>query len=111
MNSFHTQAYRYNLSVLQQFGVGNFPLEKYIVNVEKHMSPPSYLANHSEYSISNGLPVSDPEAKKITINDVMNSENWPPCDNFHLDESQYAAFQAALTNQFTVIQGPPGNLK
>lgn len=101
------QAYRHNLKVLQKFGEGNFPLSKYIVDVNKDISPPSYLANGTVYEISNGLPESDPEAETFSV-DVLNKDEWPPREEFHLDESQYEAFRAALTKQMVVIQGPPG---
>lgn len=105
---FPYQAYRHNLKVLQDFGVDNFPLEKYIVNVDKIISPPSYLSEDSCYIISNGLPNTDPEAKVSPVD--MLSARWPPREDFNLDESQYEAFRAALTKQMVVIQGPPGKL-
>lgn len=103
----HLQAYRHNLKVLQEFGTENFPLEKYIVSVDKDITPPSYLTNDSAYVISNGLPETDPEAK-MSLVEVMNDREWPPRADFNLDESQYDAFRAALTKQMVVIQGPPG---
>lgn len=103
----YLQAYRHNLKVLQEFGAENFPLEKYIVSVDKDIAPPSYLSNDSEYVISNGLPETDPDAK-MSLVEVMHNQRWPPREDFNLDESQYAAFRAALTKQMVVIQGPPG---
>lgn len=97
------------MNVLQGFGNGNFPLEKYIVNVDKDISPPSYLTNDSIYTISNGLPHDDPEAK-ISPVEMLSNQQWPPREDFKLDESQYEAFRAALTKQMVVIQGPPGKL-
>lgn len=93
--------------MLQSFGNENFPLEKYIVNVEKTISPPSYLTSDSVYLISNGLPETDPETKLLPI-DMLSNREWPPRQDFRLDESQYDAFRAALTKQMVVIQGPPG---
>lgn len=101
------QAYRHNLKVLQEFGKDNFPLEKYIVDVNKVISPPSYLNNQSVYVLSNGLPQTDPDAK-ISVVEVLSDHEWPPRDDFKLDESQFAAYRAALTKQMVVIQGPPG---
>ena len=96
--------------MLQGFDKDNFPLEKYIVNVDKDILPPSYLTsicNDSIYSISNGLPHTDPEAKVSRV-DILDKQQWPPHEDFNLDESQYEAFRAALTKQMVVIQGPPG---
>lgn len=101
------QAYRHNLKVMQGFGEGNFPLEKYIVAVDKIISPPTYLTDDSVYVIGNGLPEDDPKAK-ISVVDMLGSRQWPPRDDFNFDESQYEAFRAALTKQMVIIQGPPG---
>lgn len=95
--------------MLQEFGVGNFPLEKYIVNVDKDILPPSYLSDDCTYNISNGLPESEAEAEISTVK-IFSDKEWPACENFNLDESQYDAFRAALTKQLVVIQGPPGTL-
>lgn len=95
--------------MLQTFGKDNFPLEKYIVDVNKDISPPSYLTNGSAYIISNGLPDTDPETKTSLV-EIMSNQPWPPREDFNLDESQYEAFRAALTKQMVVIQGPPGKL-
>ncbi|KAJ6634627.1 NFX1-type zinc finger-containing protein 1, partial [Pseudolycoriella hygida] len=104
------EAYRHNLKVLQEFGKNNFPLEKYIVDVDKNISPPSYLTNETVYVISNGLPDNDPDAKMSAV-DVLSNRQWPPREDFKLDESQYEAFRAALTKQMVTIQGPPGTGK
>lgn len=103
------KVHSHNLKVLQKFGQENFPLEKYIVNVDKDISPPSYLTKDTVYRISNGLPVSHPEARTIQL-EVLNDQQWPPHDQFNLNESQYNGFRAALTKQLCVIQGPPGIL-
>lgn len=95
--------------MLQDFGKDNFPLAKYIVDVDKDISPPSYLHNASEYIISNGLLDSDPDVKWSLV-DMMSDQQWPPREDFKLDESQFEAFRAALTKQIVVIQGPPGKL-
>lgn len=96
------------MRVLQEFGKDNFPLDKYIVDVKKDISPPSYLTNDTVYRISNGFPDGDPQAKMSTVQILSNLE-WPPSDDFNLDESQFEAFRAALTKQMVIIQGPPGN--
>lgn len=38
------------------------------------------------------------------------SDQWPDRHLLGLDESQFAAFKAAITQQLAIIQGPPGNL-
>ncbi|KAF8778266.1 NFX1-type zinc finger-containing protein 1 [Argiope bruennichi] len=37
---------------------------------------------------------------------VLSSSFWPTCEDLNLDPSQYAALKAALTKEFTIIQGP-----
>lgn len=41
--------------------------------------------------------------------EILRESSWPSMDLFGMDPSQYAALKAALTKQFTLIQGPPGN--
>lgn len=83
-------------------------MEKYIVNVDKDISPPSYLNKNCDYKIPNGLSEADRKAN-ISVN-IMNDEHWPLCEELQFDCSQYDAFRAALTKQLVVIQGPPGDL-
>lgn len=40
----------------------------------------------------------------------ISSDQWPARQLLGLDESQFAAFKAAITQQLVIIQGPPGNL-
>ena len=103
------QAYRHNLKVLQEFGAENFPLKKYIVDVDKDISPPSYLTNESVYVIPNGSSETD-AVTEVSLVEVMNDQEWPSRGDLKLDESQYDAFRAALTKQMVVIQGPPGKM-
>lgn len=93
--------------MLQEFNADNFPLEKYIVDVEKVISAPSYLPMNKTYRLSNGLAATDPAAKSSLVK-MLSEQEWPPCTDFKLDESQFEAFRAALTKQMVIIQGPPG---
>lgn len=52
-------------------------------------------------------PIKASQCRSINI---LNDQLWPEKDLFGLDDSQYAALKAALTKQFVIIQGPPGNL-
>lgn len=96
--------------MLQKFGKDNFPLAKYIVEVNNNISHPTYVLEDTVYRISNGLPDSDPAALKSSVK-VLSKQEWPPCEDFKLDESQFEAFRAALTKQMVVIQGPPGKIE
>ncbi|XP_038070448.1 NFX1-type zinc finger-containing protein 1-like [Patiria miniata] len=42
---------------------------------------------------------------------ILKLETWPSAEELHLDESQKAALQTALTKEFAIIQGPPGTGK
>lgn len=107
-NSFDSilfQAYRHNLKVLQEFSQDNFPLERYIVDVNKEILPPSYVSDDTVFNIPNGL--TDEDAKICPVQ-ILNNREWPPHSDFNMDESQFEAFRAALTKQMVIIQGPPG---
>lgn len=92
------EAYRYNLKVLQELNGDNFPFKKYIVDLDGNILPPSYLTNNPNYTISNGLPASNPESKTFPIN-ILSEEAWPTPEDLHMDQSQYDAYFAALTKQ------------
>lgn len=97
------------MKVLQGFGPKNFPLEKYIVHVDRDISPPSHLVRNNVYRLSNGSSENDSKAETRTV-EMLNTQQWPPREFFNLDESQFEAFRAALTKQLVVIQGPPGKV-
>lgn len=103
-----TQIYRYNLEVLRKFNNTNFPLKKYIVDVDRDISPPSYISQNTMYRLSNGLPPSNPIAGSCKVQ-ILNKNSWQSHYDFGLNESQYKAFRAALTKQLVIIQGAPGN--
>lgn len=103
----YSQAYRHNLKVLQQFDKDNFPLKRYIVDVDEGILPPPYLTEDAVYQITNGLSANDSEA---IVSSIEILREWPPCSDLNMDESQYEAFRAALTKQLAIIQGPPGKI-
>lgn len=105
LNYHYPQAYRHNLKVLQEFGENNFPLAKYIVDVNKDISPPSYVMRHNLYRLSSGCF----EGLHSPVR-ILNEETWPSRHFFKFDEYQFDAFRAALTKQMVVIQGPPGKV-
>ncbi|KAJ9573473.1 hypothetical protein L9F63_009133, partial [Diploptera punctata] len=53
----------------------------------------------------------DNKLKKVKEFKVLDLQSWPSAKELGLDDSQYKAFQAALTREFVVIQGPPGTGK
>lgn len=90
--------------MLQQFNKDNFPFERYIVDLNKEILPPPYISEERVYDIS--VDLTGAESEKIPVQ-ILRKE-WPSCVDLNMDESQYEAFQAALTKQMVVIQGPPG---
>lgn len=94
--------------MLQSFSKTDFPLQKYIIDVENDILPPPYLNEQSKYTLHKHLP-SDFDEKLENVQ-ILNISDWPHRNYFILDESQFDAFRAALTKQLTIIQGPPGAL-
>lgn len=93
------EPYYHVLRALQIMDEEKFPLKRYIIDVEPDVHPPAYLTHMTEIECGryNFVP--------------LNPFNWPSAAQLGLDESQYRAFQAALTKEFCVIQGPPGTGK
>lgn len=86
------------LKALQAMDVNNFPLERYIINIDPTIRLPSYLTESTKYEIGNFDEV-----------ELTKPLSWPTAETLQLNDSQYAAFRAGLTNEFCIIQGPPGN--
>uniref|UniRef100_A0A2S2NW97 NFX1-type zinc finger-containing protein 1 n=2 Tax=Schizaphis graminum TaxID=13262 RepID=A0A2S2NW97_SCHGA len=96
------EPYKCAMQVLKNLNSNNFPMEKYIISACNKIENPNYLKS---------LPV-----KMFNINgessfNVLNDCEWPTREKIGLDEMQYKAFKAALTNELAVIQGPPGTGK
>lgn len=83
--------------MLQTFDDSNFPLQKYIIDVETVIGSPRYL--NPQLSLENA---NQPESIPIDV------PQWCDEDVMGLDEFQIEALKAAVTKQLAVIQGPPG---
>ncbi|KAI5644350.1 AAA domain-containing protein [Phthorimaea operculella] len=96
------------LHVLKALQDPKFPehiaMSKYIIQVDPKPQPPAYLTLDSIFKI-------DMEDSTKTKFRVLNPMTWPSRDELGLNQSQYAAFELALTHEFAVIQGPPGTGK
>ncbi|KAJ8946030.1 hypothetical protein NQ318_023279 [Aromia moschata] len=91
------EPYFHVLRALQRMCLYYFPMEKYIIYAEKVASPPNYLDEFVSYNVDGAelYPLS-----------------WPNgASHYGLNDSQQAAFRAALTQEIAVIQGPPGTGK
>ncbi|XP_071786066.1 NFX1-type zinc finger-containing protein 1-like [Asterias amurensis] len=116
------EAYRHVLLGLQRMNSDNFPFERYIVNVSSNVRSPKYLSE--DYSdvydlrplvVETDQVFQDEGLTETFINaafvSILDPQSWPTAEALHLDESQKAAVQAALTKEFAIIQGPPGTGK
>lgn len=90
------EPYYHVLNALQKINAKNFPMDRYIIRVEKEVSLPTYLLPNTKYTI---------DGNSVDMN------SWPDDLHFDLNVSQYTAFKAGLTREFALIQGPPGTGK
>ncbi|RWS26737.1 NFX1-type zinc finger-containing protein 1-like protein [Leptotrombidium deliense] len=112
MNYF--EAYRHNLRTLQLLDERSLPMQRYIVQMDTNeIRAPSYLNDDSTYDFSHFLPQPAHQEVRERMKgvNVLNLNQWPSCENFQMDNSQYDAFKEALTREMALIQGPPGTGK
>ncbi|KAG8321885.1 NFX1-type zinc finger-containing protein 1 [Homalodisca vitripennis] len=93
------EPYFHVLTSLKKMIMEEFPMEKYIVQVDPLPKIPIYIAeqNKATYQIFD---------EQVSILEP----SWPKMLS-SFNPSQYRAFQAALTSEFVAIQGPPGTGK
>nr|XP_053646669.1 NFX1-type zinc finger-containing protein 1-like [Cherax quadricarinatus] len=127
-------AYKHVLFALQGIIEDSFPMESFIVHVEPHMRPPSYLAQHAVYDLrvmqsASMMKESEASSKLFKhINKTTEEQNeylpqlqnvmvmselpyWPTENALGLDDSQRRALRSALVSKLSIIQGPPGTGK
>lgn len=93
------EPYYHVLKALQSMNERNFPMKQYIVDVQNNIVPPGYV---------NGNTVIHVDGRNVAL---LLHEYWPRAESLNLDDTQLAAFHAALTQQFAIVQGPPGTGK
>ncbi|XP_060534908.1 NFX1-type zinc finger-containing protein 1-like isoform X2 [Cylas formicarius] len=98
-SSVYFEPYYQVLGVLQRMNTSNFPMKKYIIDVTTDSSPPRYLLH------------GDPVLYEIENHSVCPLYIPRELNFYGLNESQLAAFNAALSREFCIIQGPPGTGK
>ncbi|XP_073443904.1 NFX1-type zinc finger-containing protein 1-like isoform X1 [Dendrobates tinctorius] len=126
------EAYRHVLEGLKEMVASEIPFQNYIVFCSTAMSPPLYVSqNPAGYSLEKliksdnstiqqyhnargssyrlGTPLLSIFLKKQF--NVLDSHTWPTKEELQLDQSQFKAFQMALTSELAIIQGPPGTGK
>ncbi|KAG9479348.1 hypothetical protein GDO78_012817 [Eleutherodactylus coqui] len=124
------EAYRHVLEGLKEMVASEIPFQNYIVLCHTAMSPPLYVSqnpagytleelikpeNSAQIEYSDGLPHSL-RAQLLNLHlkkqfNVLDDKTWPTKEQLQLDQSQFRAFQMALTSELSIIQGPPGTGK
>ncbi|XP_052747658.1 NFX1-type zinc finger-containing protein 1-like, partial [Galleria mellonella] len=116
------EPYYHVLNVLQSPTFAqHLAMQKYIVKAEPSTSPPEYVKNTTQYNIII-TKTDDGNHDLMSLDDntdrcldkkfiVLNKDTWPNAQELGFNNSQYEAFQLALTNEIAVIQGPPGTGK
>jgi hypothetical protein len=77
-------------------------------------SPPAYTKSIKEQVDFKVIMPMDRDKKygdDYGLADLLDTSSWPTAAQLGMDESQYAAFRAALTREISIIQGPPGTGK
>ena len=129
------ESYRHVLEGLQNYNENNLPFQRYLVECNSEVKPPVYLKtatnpdqildeaesfgvndreierDHSRKSSHGYYDLSDALECKAKLVSVLNLKKWPSPSVVNLNNSQYNAFKAALTQEFVAIQGPPGTGK
>uniref|UniRef100_A0AAV2M8G7 NFX1-type zinc finger-containing protein 1 n=1 Tax=Knipowitschia caucasica TaxID=637954 RepID=A0AAV2M8G7_KNICA len=103
------EAYRHVLEGLKEQKEDELPFKKYLVDCNPDVESPAYLRSNDTYDLSS---VAHPDFKtKVKPFHCLDSQAWPTMEELGLDESQFRAFQLALTKELAIIQGPPGTGK
>jgi hypothetical protein len=92
----------------------DFPMSKYIIYASVEKNPPEYMRAIKDQVDFKCIMPMDPDkeyASDYGLADLLDTSTWPSVAQSGMDESQYAAFRAALTREISIIQGPPGTGK
>ncbi|KAK7877831.1 hypothetical protein WMY93_031503 [Mugilogobius chulae] len=103
------EAYRHVLEGLQEQEEDELPFKKYLVDCNPDVEPPAYLHTDDTYNLS--FKAHPDLMTKVRSFHCLDEKNWPTKEELRLDESQFKAFQLALTKELAIIQGPPGTGK
>ncbi|KAG8191754.1 hypothetical protein JTE90_008817 [Oedothorax gibbosus] len=122
--SAYFEAYRHNLKALHELNEANLPMKQYIIETQKNTQKPLYLSESTTYDMRPLLFPLNSESVEDAMNslhtkisektknvNILDENCWPTAEELMLDPSQYAAFRAAITQEFAIIQGPPGTGK
>jgi len=106
------EAYKHTLEYLKTVDLEEFPMKKYIVDVRTAMVQPKRLVEKVKkggHQLNFGVLISDNSlSSKLRIKNMLNLSTWPSPEVLGLDESQHLALRQAMTQELSIIQGPPG---
>ncbi|XP_073534653.1 NFX1-type zinc finger-containing protein 1-like isoform X2 [Phyllobates terribilis] len=120
------EAYRHVLEGLKEMVESEIPFQNNIVFCNTTMYPPLYVSqNPSGYTLEKLIKPDNSTEKKYKSRthklrtslsgkkqfNVLDISTWPTKEELQLDQSQFRAFQMALTRELSIIQGPPGTGK
>lgn len=100
--------YEYTLNFLQHVDLDTFPMKKYIVDVVTQFDMAPNLLKNSVDRIDFSVLMDGVNAETIVRARPLEYGEWPSASDLNLDKSQYEGLQKALTQELTIIQGPPG---
>lgn len=100
--------YEFTLNYLQDLDLDEFPLKKYIVDVVTKADTVPNLLNDTVNRIDFSILMDSINDQTEVRARPLDFEQWPSANQLNLDESQYEGLQKALTQELTIIQGPPG---
>ncbi|QSZ36966.1 hypothetical protein DSL72_009058 [Monilinia vaccinii-corymbosi] len=112
------EAYRHVLVALQKLTTEESPyIEKYLVEMDKNISPPNHLRERPYYDLrsialssnENLSGLTDEEEEDLCHVDL--SKGFPNLPKSGMDDSQRAACHRMLTQSLAIVQGPPGTGK
>ncbi|NXC00851.1 ZNFX1 protein, partial [Orthonyx spaldingii] len=107
------EAYRHVLEGLQKTQEKDIPFQKYIVECDRQVKEPAYLAEDAAYNLAPLMETSCKEECPDSLRSVyiLDPGPWRSMEALKLDESQLQALNLALTKELAIIQGPPGTGK
>ena len=101
------EAYRPILQALQNIKDDHLPLEKYLLHCDTNVTLPNYFQSKSQVDFRPILVKTAGAHDEFNgdLSDVNDLSTWPNAKQFGLDDSQYEAFQLAITKSVALIQG------
>jgi hypothetical protein len=102
------EAYKHTLQFLQKVELDKFAMKKYIVDVETKPAAPEYLVQQVRAGNELDFAVLAQNGQEFPKANLFDFASWPEASALGLDSSQYEAVKQAMTQEMSIIQGPPG---